>query len=261
MVFFLKGFVSEDRYKNVSLCLVLIFRLQEIPVPVGIIWAAWRGHKISDEDVCKELLRCRDRGALSALQDVEVLIKRARTLKLESEIRRVQLLLQSQLSGFLPHPVCSSFMEQFDSSRYGVDHRKMSLLFKGDTQQGKSSKAVSLFGLEKTLKVSCQGLPKGVLPGLGRLDRDKHVAIVWDEIRPDQVLNNRELFQSNAHEQFVQQSICNQHAFSVWVYHTAQILCANTFEFESPEISPGDSQWLQANLMVVELPRGQRWYL
>ena len=228
---------------------------------MGVIWAAWRGHKISDEDVVKELIRSRDRGALAALQDVEVLIKRARTLALESEIRRVQALLQSQNSAFRPHAVITKFLTQFESARYGVDHRKRCLVLVGDSQQGKSSKAVSLFGLDKTLKVSCQGLPPGVLPSLGRLDRDKHKAVVWDEIRPDQVLNNRELFQSNCFEQFLQQSICNQHAFSVWMYHIAQILCANEFDTESDALSPGDAQWLVSNLTIVQLGPGQLWYL
>ena len=230
-------------------------------MPVGVIWAAWRGHKISDDDVCKEFIRSRDRGAVAALHDVEILIKRARTLGLESEIRRVQVLLQSQQRGFVSHPVITEFMSQFESSRYGADHRKKCLLLIGDSQQGKSSKAVSLFGPEKTLKVSCQGLPSGVLPGLARLDRSVHKSIVWDEIRPDQVVNNRELFQSNAFEQFLQQSVCNQHAYSVWVYHIAQILCANSFDMESDELSPGDTQWLQSNLMVVQLGPGQKWYL
>ena len=226
-----------------------------------MIWSAWRGRKISDEDVCKELIRCRDRPALSALQDVEVLIKRARTLDLECEIRRVQGLLQSRQSGFLSHAVITEFLLQFETSRYGVDPRKKCLLLVGDSQQGKSTKALSLFSPEKTLKVSCQGLPSGVVPSLGRFDRAKHVAIVWDEIRPDQVLNNRELFQSNAHEQFLQQSVCNQHAYSVWVYHTAQILCANSFDMDSPSLSVGDAQWLDSNVFVARLAPGQRWFL
>ena len=150
---------------------------------------------------------------------------------------------------------------QFESSRYAVDPWTTCLLLVGDSQQGKSSKAVSLFGLENTLKVSCQGLPPGVLPGLGRLDRDKHKAIVWDEIRPDQVLNNREVFQSNAFEQFLQQSICNQHAFSVWLYHIAQILCANWFDTESTALSSEDVQGSKANFCIVELGPGQNWYL
>ena len=234
---------------------------QEIPVPVGVIWAAWRGHKISNDDVVKELIRSRDRGAVAALNDVEVLIKRAKTLDLEAEIVRVQGLLQALQRGFRDHCMITEWRTQFEMSRYAVDHRKTCLLLVGDSQQGKSSKAVSLFGLDNTLKVSCQGLPTGVLPGLGRLDRDKHKAIVWDEIRPDQVLNNREVFQSNAFEQFLQQSICNQHAFSVWLYHIAQILCANSFDTASTALSSEDVQWFEANFCIVELGPGQKWYL
>ena len=226
-----------------------------------MIWTTWRAHKISDDDVCKELIRSRDRGAISALQDVELLIKRARTLDVEDEIRRVQSILQSKQCGFVSHAVITEFLLQFETSRYGVDHRKKCLLLVGDSQQGKSTKALSLFSPEKTLKVSCQGLPDGVLPSLGRFDRAQHLAIVWDEIRPDQVLNNRELFQSNAHEQFLQQSVCNQHAYSVWVYHTAQILCANSFGMDSPPLSEGDAQWLNSNIHVARLAPGQRWFL
>ena len=239
----------------------MCFFPQEVPIPATVIWTAWRAYKIGDEDVVKELIRSRDRGAVSALQDVEVLIKRARTLDLEAEIDRVQSLLESNQNEFRPHAVITEWLTQFEEHRYGVDHRKKCLLFVGDSQAGKSSKAVSLFGKDKTLKVSCQGLPPGVLPSLGRLDRDKHKAIVWDEIRPDQVLNNRELFQSNAFEQFLQQSICNQHAFSVWLYHIAQILCANTFDTKAKDLSPGDAQWLDSNLTVVELGPDQKWYL
>ena len=226
-----------------------------------MIWSTWRAHKISDDGVCKELIRSRDRGAISALQDVELLIKRARTLDVEDEIRRVQSILQSKQCGFVSHAVITEFLLQFETSRYGVDHRKKCLLLVGDSQQGKSTKALSLFSPEKTLKVSCQGLPDGVLPSLGRFDRAQHLAIVWDEIRPDQVLNNRELFQSNAHEQFLQQSVCNQHAYSVWVYHTAQILCANSFVMDDPSFSEGDANWLESNIFVAQLAPGQRWFL
>ena len=239
----------------------IIVHEQEIPIPVGVIWSAWRSHKISDDIVCKEFIRCRDRGAVKALHDVEILIKRTRTVDVECEILRVQGLLQSKQSAFVSHAVITEFLHQFETSRYGVDHRKKCLLLVGDSQQGKSTKALSLFTPEKTLKVSCQGLPDGVVPSLGRFDRARHVAIVWDEIRPDQVLNNRELFQSNAHEQFLQQSVCNQHAYSVWVYHTAQILCANSFDMDSPPLSEGDAQWLNSNLHVARLAPGQRWFL
>ena len=111
------------------------------------------------------------------------------------------------------------------------------------------------------MKVSCQGLPKGVLPSLARFVRCKHKAIVWDEIRPDQVTNKRELFQSNAHEQILSQSICNQHSYGVWLYFTAMILCANEFDMDAADLLPGDSQWLKANICMAELGPGQKWYL
>ena len=40
----------------------------------------------------------------------------------------------------------------------------------------------------------------------------------------------------------LRQSICNQPAFSVWLDHLIQILCANFFEMESESLSFGDAQ-------------------
>ena len=152
-------------------------------------------------------------------------------------------------------------MSQFHTINYGIVPCSWCLLFVGDSQSGKSTRGVSLYSMKNTLKVGCQGLPKGVLPSLARFERPKHKAIVWDEIRPDQVLNNRELFQSNAFEQVLSQSICNQHSYGVWLYFTGMILCANDFPMTGKDISEGDSQWLKANIKLAELGPGQKWYL
>jgi hypothetical protein len=101
----------------------------------------------------------------------------------------------------------------------------------------------------------------GVLPGLARFDRSEHKALVWDEIRPDQVPNNRDLFQSNGYERILSQSICNQHSGGVWLYFAAMILCANEFDMGGPDILPGDSPWLTANISTAELDPGQKFYL
>ena len=230
-------------------------------MPVGVIWAAWRCYKISDESVVKELIRSRDRAAVGALQQVETLIRRGKILDMEVEIKRVQDSLEARQSSFVDHPVITKFLTQFQKQNYAVVPRSWCLLLVGDSQQGKSSKGMSLFNGKNTLKVSCQGLPVGVLPSLSRFDRATHKAIVWDEIRPDQVLNHRELFQSNAYEQILSQSICNQHSYGVWLYFTAMILCANEFNMETKDIAPGDSKWLRANLDVAELGPGQKWFV
>ena len=233
--------------------------VEEIPVPVGVIWSAWRLQKISDADVQKELIRSRDRGAVQALNDVRVLIRHADILNREDEISRVQATLESAQKTFRCHATVSEFMAQFTPDRYGVDGRKKALVLLGATQEGKSMKAISLFKNKHTLKVSCQGLPYGVLPGLGAFDRAVHKAIVWDEIRMDQVLRNREIFQSNQFTQTLQQSVCNQHAFDVWLYHTAQILCTNNFNVEGVA-NPADKEWLTKNMWVVKLGPDQKWY-
>ena len=151
------------------------------------------------------------------------------------------------------------FLAQFQPRHYAAEPRSLCLLLVGDSRQGKSTKAMSLVNIKHNLKVSCQGLPKCVLPGLARFDRSEHKALVWDEICQDQVSNNRDLIQSNAYEQILSQSIPNQHSYGVWLYFTAMILCANKFDMEGPDIQPGDSQWLKANISTVEPGLGQKW--
>ena len=197
---------------------------------------------------------------MNAIQTLEALTKRQRMLDREEEIRRVQRDIESDLKAFIEHPVIVKFTDQVQPHKYGKVGRLQCLLLVGDSQQGKSNKAMSLFGVNNTLKVSCQGLPPGVLPSLARLDRDVHKAILWDEVRPDQVLNNREIFQSNQWEQWMSQSSCNQHAYSVWLYFIPMILSANEFNMDAAAIPAADREWLRKNILVAALAPGQKWY-
>ena len=169
----------------------------------------------------------------------------------------MQTALEARQCGFVEHAVITMFLAQFQPRHYAAEPRSLCLLLVGDSRQGKSTKAMSRVNIKHTLKVSCQGLPMSVLPGLARCDRSEHKALVWDEIRPDQVSNNRDLFPSNAYERILSQSICNQHSGGVWLYFTAMILCANEFDMEGPDILPGDSQWLTANISTAELGAGK----
>ena len=90
---------------------------------------------------------------------------------------------------------------------------RIMLVLVGDTLQGKTSKGMSLFGSTRTLKLACGPCPHGVLPSLGALDRHEVKAILFDEIRLDQVLTIRELFQANQYP---------QHLGSLTVVRTAQ---------------------------------------
>ena len=50
-------------------------------------------------------------------------------------------------------------------------------------------------------------------------------------------ISNGEIFQSSEWEQWMSQSSCNQHAYSVWNYFIPMILSANEFGMDHPSIS------------------------
>ena len=180
----------------------------------------------------------------------------------QAEIDRVQAMLSKSLHGFRPDPRVDKFSEQFHISKYGVLHRFLSLGLFGGSQIGKSQKGLSLFGISRTLKVSCQGLGKGIIPSIVGFDRQQHCCILWDEIRPDQVLGNKEVFQSGGFVVHLGQSQCNQHVYSKWLYGVAHILCSNCFPMTTEEgHCEEDAEWLAKNVLPAVLPRGERWYL
>ncbi len=87
-------------------------------------------------------------------------------------------------------------------------------------------------------------------------------AILFDECRADQILLNREFFQSGVYPQSLSQSACNQYAYQLWVYQVAMIICANDLKMTEAEgLSCSDVEWLRANVVVVTLPEGHSWFL
>jgi hypothetical protein len=171
-------------------------------------------------------------------------------------LKRFKLyVVQSKTSGI------DMFMEQFKPETYGKQLRFWCLGLFGSSRSDKPCKALSLYGPEATLKVSCQGLPVGVIPSLSRFDRQVHKCICWDEIRTDQVLGNKEVFQSGPWIVALGQSVCNQHAYEVWLYQIAHILCSNHFPMTQAQgLTEEYADWLQKNLYVAILPQRERWY-
>ena len=223
------------------------------------MWNLWRQRKASADDTQKELLRSRERGALSAWDNLEALMSRERHQNLQAQIAEIQAALRRQQRPFRTHESIGVFMEQFSGRHFGKWARFRFLVLVGPSVQGKTSKAMSLYP-EQTLKVCCGTCPDGILPSIAAFDWLKHRAIVFDEARPDQVLRNREVFQANQHTQTLGQSACNAFSYQVYLYHRALILCANAWDLSASSISESDREWLEANQILVSLPPGQRWY-
>ena len=217
---------------------------------------------MDDDQCCRDLVRCRDPRAPQALAAFEYLRKKEEMLNLQDEIERTQEALRSRQKPFKTHPLITEWLPQFLPANHGVRARCTVLAFIGDSMQGKTTKGLSIFGISKTLKVSCQGCPTGVLPGLSAFKRGRHVAILFDECRSDQILLNREFFQSSVYPQSLSQSACNQYSYQLWVYQVAMIICANHLPMIVADgLSPADAEWLQANVVMVTLPAGDTWYL
>ena len=177
-----------------KLCFFFIhYRTQDFSVSVSIIWNQWKAQKMTDAECERDLVRCRDRAAPMALTALDQIRKRTKILELESEVEKVQRNLEAQQRAFRTHPEVEKFKLQFSPTTYGMLSRFKCLLLVGGTQQGKTSKGMSLWGPSQTLKVSCGNCGIGILPSLGTFDRAKHAAILFDEIRVDQVLQSREL--------------------------------------------------------------------
>jgi hypothetical protein len=243
--------------------MVISFLEQDFAISVSIIWNQWKSRKMSDADCERYLVRCRDRTAPAAVLALEQIMKRGRMLDLAEEMTKVQKTLESRQCKFRSHSSIDAWLLQFGNSTYGFQPRFRCLVLIGGTQQGKTSKGMSLFGSTKTLKVSCGNCGPGVLPSLSRFDRQQHDAILFDEVRTDQVLNNREVFQANQYAQTLGQSACNPFAYSVWVYHVALILCTNSFEINATDLSEGDRDWLggEKNLVIVQLAAEEKWFM
>ena len=236
-------------------------RSQDFPIGIPIIWNQWKTRKMTDEDCERDLVMCRDRGAPQALAALDLIRKRQKQIDAAGEVSRVQAMLDALCKPFHDHADIDRFLLQFSPSNYGTMPRFSMLVLVGDTLQGKTSKGMSLFGPQRTLKLACGPCPRGVLPSLGALDRHTVKAILFDEIRIDQVLTFRELFQSNQYVQQLGTSACNPYAYSVWVYQIAMILCTNNFDMTDPALSDGDRSWLHKNSIIVQLPEEDTWYM
>ncbi len=221
----------------------------------------WKSRKITKEAAIADLVVCRDFRAIEIIGRLSELASREKAFAEKIEIEKIQDMLRARQKPFIDHPVVDEYVRGFDPEHMGTRGRWKPLVFLGETDSGKTWKAMSLFPTT-TLKVSCNGLPDGILPSLKEFDRSKHQAIVFDEVRPDQILGNRELFQSGQWPIKLGQSNCAQHEYAIWLYGVAMICCSNNLNLdEKSEAYDTDKAWLDHNLVVVELQAGQKWYI
>ena len=234
---------------------------QDFPLPAMTVFKQWQNKKMTLEKATYDVVASRDYRAPEVLARMLDLHNKNRTLLEKVEELRIQQKLRKLQVPFMTHELIDNWVSGYAAANYGEVGRSSVLGLIGETQSAKTWKAMSLWP-EETLKLSCNALPHGILPSLKEFDRTIHKALVFDEIRTDQVLGNRELFQSGQWRVKLGQSNCGQHEYSVWLYFIPMIICANDLLLNPTSLTyKADLNWLEENIVQVELQPGQKWYL
>ena len=237
--------------------------VQDFVLNSAVIWDLFQKRKLSIDDTREQLITSRCRGVPGLIGQLDFFAAAEADLRLEQLRRETTGILSASMCAFRRHPRIDVFLSQFDHLAVAASSRFKTLLFRGPSRCGKSQKAVSLFGADSTLCVNCQGLSPH-LPSIKEYDRDRHLAILWDEVEESQVLSNKLVFQSPNIRVTLGQSACNVFSYSKWLHGTPQLLCSNTFSLEKSkgkDLPLEDRQWLEENIIVVELLENELWYL
>ena len=236
--------------------------VQDIPVSQKMIADMWSQRKL-ESSVAKDLvLDSRCQGSQQLFSRIDWHLQEDTARETHRYVAYLRPLMEATLRAFHGHDIIDLFLTQFIRDMLNPLFRFKSLLFRGIGESAKSKKAASLFGSEHTLAVICQGMAPA-LPSIRMFDKKQHLAILWDEIEPCQVLQNKMVFQSGLDPVTLQQSACNAHSYTKHLFEVPMLLCSNKFDFRGTErnpLDPEDSQWLEQNIYVVDPPPSGKWY-
>ena len=177
----------------------------------------------------------------------------------ESETEAWAAALPTRIHGFRSHPIITEWEKLVTASPRGCKTPILALV--GPAMTGKTSKCMNLFG-SRTVLVSCAGQRNGVLPVV-HLER-QHMAVLWDEIRIDQLLHNREVFACG------RPALPESQVFVTGANHPldrrprplAMMLCANFLPMTVSEgLSAEEALWMEHNVWKVTLEPGTNWWV
>jgi hypothetical protein len=141
---------------------------QDITVTAKMIHELWAARKF-DSHVAKDMiLESRCQGGQRLHQSIDWHLTEEMTRHTNRLLRVLRPMMEAMLSEFFGAPESDTWLAQFEHEYLKARFRFKCLLFRGDTESGKSKKAASLFGTENTLTVNAQGMAPA-LPAFGPL--------------------------------------------------------------------------------------------
>lgn len=235
---------------------------QEYGVTAKMVHDLWQPGKLSHDAARQALLASRCMGADKMYGLVDWVDRQEQKRQIASSSQVLKEQLEGTLGAFRSHPNILAWQKQYSPEIKSQTLRFKPLLLQGQSQSGKTRKAISLFGHARTLIVNCQGL-KEHLPSLRDFDSERHSCILFDEVSSRQVLANKMVFQGGVDPVTLSQSACNAHSYDVWLHGVPMVLCSNDFQMEDrlgQPMSEDELDWLCANIVDASLPSGVTWF-
>jgi hypothetical protein len=163
-----------------------------------------------------------------------------------------------RLQPFRDHPITTAWHKLALDMQQAT--RTPILALVGEAMLGKTFKCVSFFGNSQTMRVHCGTFPKGVLPAVDLHGR--HAAVLWEDIRVDQLLHNRMVFTSGRVSSPDSQVFASRGNHQVEQPPLAMMCCCNSLPMTVSEgLSAEEALWMHHNVWKVTLDAGTRWWL
>jgi hypothetical protein len=236
--------------------------IQDYLVPLKAIHDLWAMGKMSHDSARHTLITSRCLGADKLHKFIDWTEDWEMNIHTTNHAAVLKQKLEDTLGTFRSHPQILEWQKQFEAASKSRALRFKPLLLQGQSQSGKTRKAISLWGHARTLVVNCQGL-QNHLPSLKGFDAQRHSCILFDEVNSRQVLSNKMVFQAGVDPVTLGQSACNAHSYQVWLHAVPMMLCSNDFQMEDRygnRMSAEDVEWLVANIADASLPPGVPWF-
>ena len=101
---------------------------------------------------------------------------------------------------------------------------------------------------QKILFLTCTGEH---LPDVSQYEFGKHLGIVYDEAKPQMILNNKEIFQGLPEWSSISDTHTHRYQSKVCLNGVRQILTCNDWWDQYKTLSPAQQLWFDTNVIVI----------
>ena len=100
------------------------------------------------------------------------------------------------------------------------------------------------------LELNCAQCPEVPMRGFRR---KQHGLVLFDEISPKQVADQRKLFQASHGLVQMGCSATNIHAYEVYMHAVRLVCCSNKWQADLDTLRHADAEWIVANCVYVQV--------